>query len=191
MIRLFLQRHPPVDLRYKGICYGAADVELAPGWESLADTVIDGWSEGLPDRVIHSDVSRTRDPAEYAGRRWNIPVGSDPRLREVSLGAWELRSWDAIYAETGSTMDRILAEPDSFAPPDGETLFVLRDRVMAAITDLARQAPVANWSSLLIVTHGGPIAAIRGTLAGQPAKDWPALIPACGEIVSLTVPGGQ
>lgn len=191
MIDLYLQRHPPVAVQYKGICYGAADIELAPGWESSAEAVLAGWANRLPDRIIHSGASRTRAPAEYAGRRWRIPVNCDPRLREVSLGEWELKSWAAIYAETGSTMDRILAEPETFAPPGGETLFALRDRVLAAITDLARQASEADWSSLLIVTHGGPIAAIRGTLAGQSPQDWPGLIPACGEVISLTLPAKQ
>jgi broad specificity phosphatase PhoE len=38
---------------------------------------------------------------------------------------------------------------------------------------------------VVAVCHGGPIAAICGTLAGAPVADWPGLVPNTGEIVTL------
>lgn len=38
---------------------------------------------------------------------------------------------------------------------------------------------------ILVVAHGGPIAAIRGTLAGRPAHDWLGLVPPPGGVVLI------
>ena len=76
----------------------------------------------------------------------------------------------------------LIAAPDTFRPGGGETTFELRDRVMAWFEGLARAQ-----SDIIAVAHGGPIAALRGTLSGAPISDWPALVPAYGEMVEFAV----
>jgi broad specificity phosphatase PhoE len=186
---IHLMRHPPVAARFKGVCYGGSDVELEPGWEPAIAALAGNWSEAAPARVVETGLSRSRGPAAQLAQAFQVDVIHEPRLREIHLGTWELRTWDAIYAESGNAMDRLLLEPATFSAPGGETMFALRDRVMAAWGELVELARQLHVESLLVVTHGGPIATLRGHLAGRPVQEWPGLIPACGEVVPLRCGG--
>ena len=57
-----------------------------------------------------------------------------------------------------------------------------RDRVLAWYRELPPTGTV------VAVTHGGPIAALLGTVQGLPAERWPSLIPAWGTLVTLPAP---
>jgi broad specificity phosphatase PhoE len=128
-----------------------------------------------PTAVYHSGLTRTRQVAERI-----TAAAADPRLRERQFGDWELRTWDAIHADTGDAMMGMIRDPAGWHPPGGETTFALRDRVMSWYADL----PPAGV--IVAVTHGGPIAVLRGTLAGRPVADWLSLVPRCGEVVEVT-----
>ena len=78
----------------------------------------------------------------------------------------------------------LITAPATFRPGGGETTFELRDRAMAWFESLNRQN-----DTIIAVAHGGPIAAIRGTLAGAPVHDWPSLVPGYGERVEFSVWG--
>lgn len=178
--RLRLVRHTEVDEACRGRCYGRSDVALSctgiARLEAVSAAVLAG---GRPDIIVHSGLGRTARLAERIGEMAGLTPSVDPRLSEIDYGAWEMRAWDAIHAEVGVAMMRIIEEPDRFAPPGGETLFQLRDRVLGWYAGL----PAAG--SILAVTHGGPIAALLGTLEGRPVASWPNLVPPPGAVVTL------
>ena len=76
-------------------------------------------------------------------------------------------------------MDGMIDAPDVFRPGGGETTMALAARAMAALNDLPP-------GRVLVITHGGPIAAILGSRAGRPPRDWSALVPPTGGSVQLT-----
>ena len=175
---LVLVRHGAIDPRYRGICYGSSDVPLGPeGYRQHAE-LLDRLS-ALPLRcVMHSGLKRTRLLAEAIG--WRHPhrqLLCCPELRERDFGEWELQSWDDIHAAHGEAMMGMIHEPASYRPGGGETTLELRDRVMRWYEALP------DDGLTIAVTHGGPIAALLGTLQGRPITDWPQLIPACGKLV--------
>jgi broad specificity phosphatase PhoE len=57
----------------------------------------------------------------------------------------------------------------------------MRDRVMAWLADAAQ----LETGSIVAICHGGPIAAIRGTLSGASVSEWPSLVPRYGEVVTV------
>jgi len=115
-----------------------------------------------------------------------------PDLRERDFGAWEKRSWDEIYAETGDAMDGMIDAPESWRPPRGETTFEMRDRVIQFLARALEPLELDGAAAkAVVVGHGGPIAAIRGTLGNTPVVDWPKLVPRHGEVVELDWPGGD
>ncbi|MBY0512338.1 MAG: histidine phosphatase family protein [Gemmataceae bacterium] len=178
--RLLLVRHPPVDAAFAGVCYGASDVPLGADRRALLPALVaEILADGSPEAVYHSGLSRCRVLAEAVAERCGVKAVADPRLRERSFGAWELRPWDDIHAATGEAMLGMLTDPAGWRPPGGETTFELRDRVLDWHADLAPTGVV------LAVTHGGPVAALVGTLRGLPVADWPKLIPPPGGLVSL------
>ena len=179
MAELVLVRHARVDERYRGVCYGRGDVAL--GAEGRADSLrlaaaIARWPVA---RLVTSGAARTGYLAEQIRARTDLTAEVEPALRERDFGSWELQTWDAIYAEAGDAMHGLIHEPGTYRPPGGETTFELRDRVMAWYDRRPREGLV------VALTHGGPIAAIRGTLQGKHPVDWVDLIPAPGTWVAL------
>jgi broad specificity phosphatase PhoE len=174
-----LVRHTAVDDGYAGRCYGALDVPLSPAGKLDAARLVPLLAAWRPQWVCHSDLLRTRTLAAAVATATGAPIRADVRLRERHFGTWEGRAWDAIYQEDPRSLDRLIEEPQTFAPPGGETTLELRDRVWAWYRELPAEARV------LAVTHGGPIAALRGTLEGCDPGAWPRFIPPLGASVEL------
>jgi broad specificity phosphatase PhoE len=177
---LILVRHARVADCYRGICYGRSDVPLGPEGIEESDRLAETMSGWSIRHLITSGAARTRALAERIAGRTGLAMTIEPALLERDFGAWEMRSWDAIYQEVGDALSGLIHEPETFRPPGGETTFELRDRVMSWY----ERRPRMGLS--VVVAHGGPIAAIRGTLAGKAPVDWVALIPEPGSWVRLT-----
>ncbi|MEM8786962.1 MAG: histidine phosphatase family protein [Pseudomonadota bacterium] len=147
---LIFLRHPPVEGR--GLCYGRHDPPL------LADAParIARATAALPPapRLLASPAPRCRALAQAAAAALGLVLDYDPRLRELDFGTWEGRPWAAIPR---AELDRWAEDPETRAPPGGETFAALKARVHAAL---------AGLDAAVIVTHAGPIRAAR-ILAGQ------------------------
>ena len=179
---LILVRHTKVEDQYKNVCYGASDIGLSAEGEAHARDIAASFSHIKADRVFHSGLKRSRLLAEMISSNVNAPAERDDRLAEMNFGAWELKSWDRIFAEVGHDISRLTAEPDSFAPPGGETVHAVRDRVVA----WARELP--KTGCIVAVSHGGAISALRRTLSGAELNNWTDFVPAHGEILSFELP---
>jgi broad specificity phosphatase PhoE len=176
---LVLVRHAQVADCYRGICYGRSDVALGPeGLEESARLaeILSRW----PIRhLVTSGAARARAMAERIAGRTGLEMTVEPALLERDFGAWEMRRWDSIYEEVGDAMDGLIHEPETYRPPGGETTGELRDRVLSWYARRPCEGLV------VVVAHGGPIAAIRGTLAGKKPVNWVDLIPQPGSWVRL------
>jgi len=176
---LLLVRHTAVAAELKGICYGASDVALSDDGIAAIPTVVEDVLRHRPTRIFHSGLTRAALLADAIGDQAGLTPTPDVRLRELNFGRWELKSWDAIFAEVGHDMVRLVSEPETFAPHGGETVALLADRAMSWLAEVDRSTPT------VAVCHGGVISAIRGRLAGLPASDWPGLVPGYGGIVEI------
>jgi 2,3-bisphosphoglycerate-dependent phosphoglycerate mutase len=82
----------------------------------------------------------------------DLPVHAHIGLRERSFGRFEGHTWDELElrypTETLAWRKRM---PD-FAPPGGETLLQLRERVVGTALELAARHP---GEQILLVAHGG------------------------------------
>ncbi len=116
--------------------------------------------------------------ATAIGRIAGCTVTGDRAWQERDFGAWEGRSWQAIYRTSGNAMDGMIDAPASFRPGGGETTAELAARAVAALADLPR-------GRTLVVAHGGTIAAILGSRDALPVPAWLALVPAYGGRVEI------
>jgi probable phosphoglycerate mutase len=84
---------------------------------------------------------------------------SDPRLRELDVGAWGGLTRDEIAARWPEALARFDRREPEARPEGGETREALARRVHEALDELcARHA----GATLAIVAHGGVLAAITG-----------------------------
>ena len=172
--RIRLARHPPVAPEYTGICYGSSDVPLAADRIQQAAILAQSLAAEPITHLYHSDLSRCRLVALELAAITGATPRADHRLRERCFGDWEGQRWDEIHAATGEAMMGMVTAPDSWRPPGGETTFELRDRALAWFRELPPDGDI------VAITHGGPIAAILGTVRALSVEDWIGLIPACG-----------
>lgn len=173
---LILVRHPPIDPDWKGRCYGQSDVALA---DDDVTCLVETLASCSPTIVWHSGLIRTHRVAASLTTKTGAEIREDPRLRERHFGEWEGRTWDDIYAETGSAMNGMVEQPATWKPPGGETTFQLRDRIVAWHNE------IDTSERHIAITHGGPIAAFIGTLRNVSPSEWPTLIPNYGEWCSI------
>jgi probable phosphoglycerate mutase len=108
------------------------------------------------DRIVASDLRRTRETAELIGR---AGVGPEPtverRWRERDFGVYQGLSYETMFSEypefaVGQSGEAALAA----TPERGESMLDLRERVLTALDALAHDETV------LVVTHGGPLYAV-------------------------------
>ncbi len=177
---ILLVRHTAVALRWRGRCYGRSDAGLSRTGAAEARRLAKELAAWKPDRIVHSGLIRTRLLATRIALATGVPATADAAWAERDFGTWERRRWTAIHRDTGDAMDGMIDAPDSFRPGGGETTTELADRVTTALVALPP-------GRTIVVTHGGPIAALRGTAAGLPPREWLALVPQPGQAVAFDV----
>lgn len=140
-----------------GTCYGWCDVPLADTWRDDVAAVRAAlpWT---PQEIWTSPAARCRTLAEGLGLG-STRIQTEPRLRELHMGEWEGRQWDAFR---GPESEAWAIDPWRRCPPGGESAQALWARVAALREDVLARDP----ERLLLVTHAGVIRAWRGLTEG-------------------------
>ncbi|WP_435102914.1 histidine phosphatase family protein [Arhodomonas sp. AD133] len=132
------------------------------GWHEMWAAVGDdppSWS-----LIVTSPLRRCAEFATELGGCLDVPVITETGFKEISFGAWEGRTVDAILAESPEEISAYWHDPVANTPPRGESLPDFRDRVVAAWERLLeRQA-----RHVLVVGHGGLIRTLVGHVLGMP-----------------------
>jgi alpha-ribazole phosphatase len=163
--QVLLVRHTEVAVRWSTRCYGRTDVGLSKGGRLQAAQLAAKLADEPITTLVHSGLRRATDLAHWlANLRGLVPL-ADTRWQERNFGTWEGRSWQAIYKETGNAMDGMLTDPRGYRPGGGETTAELADRSHAAWEALPQEGII------VVISHGGPIAAVSAMLAGAPLTD--------------------
>ena len=150
---LTIVRHGRTDANRSGLLLGRLDVGLDPVGEAQAAAV--AAAVGPADRIVCSPLERTRRTAAA----WGAAVEVDERWIELDYGSLDgtpLRDVDAdLWRRWRSDV--------GFAPPGGESLRSLGERVAAACNDLAE---AARDGHVVVVTHVSPIKAAAAWAIG-------------------------
>lgn len=100
-----------------------------------------------------SDLARASETAAIVGERIGLAPRLDARLREGARGRWEGRLFADVEREEPEAWAAWRRAGERFRFPGGESLAEQRDRVVAALADVAR----AGELPALVVCHGGSI----------------------------------
>lgn len=125
---------------------GQSDSPLTERGRRQAEAVAEELASVRFDRIVSSDLSRTRDTAEVVAKRHGMKVEVVPELREIDVGD-----------RTGKPFDETKGLPDwsderFVAWPGGESLDQVLARTLGAIDRLTKESP---GKTILVVGHGG------------------------------------
>lgn len=103
------------------------------------------------DRIICSDLSRTRETATIISGRRTIPVEELSAFREIHMGQWDGQLMSAIKTRFFDEWRKRGETIASFRPPGGESFMDLLERSLPAFFEIA---PFRH-ENVLIVAHAG------------------------------------
>ncbi|MDR0534185.1 MAG: histidine phosphatase family protein [Verrucomicrobiales bacterium] len=172
MKTLYFVRHGETDWNAKHLIMGQRDLPLnARGREQAALTA--KLLADIPFTTCYSsDLGRARETAEILLANRNLAISADPRLREIKYGVFEgltAKEWATAFPQDYAHYQ---ANTLRNAPTGAESRLQLMARIDDFLQDTSSNQ--ANDETILVVTHGGTMAALFNLLlvkeqGGEPA----------------------
>ncbi len=176
MTRVLVVRHGETDWNLHGRMQGWAPVPLNGTGREQADAVGRYLAREYDiDRVVSSDLHRTRETTERVTAHVDAPVAYDRAWRERHIGVYQgLEYEDVVERFPEFAIGETGFEAADQVPESGESLLDVRDRVVEAWGTLldggAGSIADDELGTTLLVTHGGPINLLLGHLKGMDAR---------------------
>ncbi len=190
--RLILLRHGQTEYNAGSRMQGQLDTDLSELGRLQAKSVAQVLGVREPRAIVSSDLRRAVDTAAALGDHAGVEVGTDPRLRETHLGQWQgLTHTDVDERDPG--VRAAWRSDATWAPPGGESRIDVARRSVPVVTELVDT--VSDWGAdahvrlsggsdhqkgaraaerpVVLVAHGGLIAALTAALLDLPADRWP------------------
>ena len=176
--RLVMLRHGQTEFNAGNRMQGQLDTELSDLGRDQAVAVAEVLAKRQPLLIVSSDLRRALDTAVSLGERSGLPVDVDARLRETHLGEWQ--GMTHIEVDAAAPGARIAWRNDAtWAPHGGESRVDVAARGMPLVRELV--ADQTEWGTdeperpVVLVAHGGLIAALTAALLKLPVDNWPTL----------------
>ena len=166
-MRLLLIRHGETTWNATGKSQGQTDTDLSERGVEQAQLLARSLSTERFTTIVSSDLRRASRTADaIAAHHPEASRGEDPRVREMSLGAWEGLHTDDIVARFAAEREAWLRSPASFRMPGGESFGELQERVTTAVDALI--ASHGPDDSVVVVSHGYALLSYFVGLLGMP-----------------------
>jgi probable phosphoglycerate mutase len=172
LTRIIAIRHGETAWNVDTRIQGQLDIPLNDTGHWQAERLGQALADEEISAVYASDLRRAWDPAGYVAQATGAALQPEPGLRERGFGQFEGRTFTEIEQASPEEARRWRQRDPQFAPPGGETLQQLYERVVATAERLAARHP---GELIALVGHGGVMdvlyrAATRLDL--QAARTW-------------------
>lgn len=165
--RIWLARHGQTAWNEQGRFCGHTDVPLSTLGRRQARTLASQLQQMPIAAIYSSDLSRARETAKIIAKKRQIEIISSSAWREINFGAWE----GLMYAEIAASFNDQLGfftNPEHDAPPQGETLTEVLQRVIPALKEILHHK---HDEAIVLVSHGGVIRGMLCSLLGMPLRN--------------------
>lgn len=158
-----------IDLFRHGACEGGEifrghiDTLLSQeGFEQMSNTI--GEAPPTWDLIVSSPLRRCADFAEMLSIQYDTPMAIEENFKEVFFGDWDGENIDSTTQSNPVAVGNFWRNPDSFPPPNGETLTEFKNRVIPAWQNLLQ---TERNKRILCVSHGGVIRLLLAEILGM------------------------
>jgi glucosyl-3-phosphoglycerate phosphatase len=174
-------RHGQTEYNAGSRMQGQLDTDLTDLGREQAAAAAAVLAKRRPRRIVSSDLRRALDTAVALGDRSGVAVEVDPRLRETHLGDWQ--GMTHLEVDAVAPGARLAWRDDArWAPHGGESRVdvaqrsrPLVDEILAADRDWGAGEPDQADRPVVLVAHGGLIAALTADLLALAVDTWPVL----------------
>jgi broad specificity phosphatase PhoE len=185
---LILVRHGAVEAPL-GLCLGHTDVSLSAEGFMATQSLAASWDRSPPRFLFSSDLKRAQQSAQVFAARFAIEPLTDPRLREVDLGAWDGKRWDEIAASDAARYRHWADNWVIQEAPGGESFADLIRRTGAWLSALL--GSTREEDCVLALAHAGSIRALLCHALGLPPARALALTVDHAHASHIAYRGGQ
>ncbi|WP_445159532.1 glucosyl-3-phosphoglycerate phosphatase [Mycobacterium sp. Dal123C01] len=177
--RLVMLRHGQTDFNAGSRMQGQLDSALTELGRAQAVAAAEVLGKLQPLLIVSSDLHRAYDTAITLGEQTGLQVRVDERLRETHLGDWQGLTHTEVDVQAPGA--RLTWRDDAtWAPHGGESRVDVAARSVPLVAELVAGEP--EWGGadepdrpVVLVAHGGLIAALSAALLKLPVADWPIL----------------
>ncbi|ONM46555.1 histidine phosphatase family protein [Nocardia donostiensis] len=172
--KLILLRHGQTEWNANDRMQGQIDTDLTELGRRQAKEAARELVSHNAIAIISSDLKRAYDTAVALADHTTLDVVRDPRLRETHLGDWEgLTHLEVDAGYPGARLEwRMNAD---YTPPNGESKLEVGARSLPVVQELFAERQDWPGGTIILVAHGGLIAALTAALLDLPPQSWPAL----------------
>jgi broad specificity phosphatase PhoE len=150
MSRFYFVRHGETEWNAAGRLCGRADVPLSTIGEEQARLLAERLKPIQFEALYSSPLRRAVETAAIVGGAITLGTRIDPRLIELSYGAWEGKTQEQSRILTPEIFERWERDPEVVSPPSGESGEQLIERVKPFLAELPEKHPTGN---VLVVCH--------------------------------------
>ena len=184
MTEFLLIRHGQTNWNIERKYTGQSDIPLNETGKAQARAAAAQLQADPPAAIYSSDLIRAYDTAQIIAADLDITVQQDARLREIHQGVWEGLHFDEIKARFANEFAAREDNPLEVAPPGGETVGQVQERVLQALAEIIRAHPDGR---VAIVSHGLTLAVIKAHALGKPIQQVWDLIPKNAVVESVFI----
>jgi broad specificity phosphatase PhoE len=165
-LRLVLVRHGEPEASAHGRCYGRLDVDLSPRGRQQMRRVARLLESAPLAAVYCSPRRRARESGEIVAAPHGLAPRSEDRFREIDFGSLEGLTYDQAAERFPEIYKAWMERPTEVQFPGGESLSMMRIRVVSAAGELMGRhgghtiaivlvgplAAAACWGATILVT---------------------------------------
>ncbi len=150
-MKLYLIRHGESTYNAEGRIQGQSNVPLSELGRRQSLAIADALA-GVPvDAVYSSPLLRALTVAQDVAARHELPVRTDPRLKEISVGVFQDRLRGDLEVEYPAELARWMSGDEDFVIPGGES----RRQLAARGSEALRSIAADGNRTVVVVAHGG------------------------------------
>ena len=184
--RLWLIRHGSTLWNSEQRFCGHSDIPLSSEGKAQARWLARRLHTQPIAKMYTSDLLRAQQTAEVIAAQCSqsVQIITTPSWREIAFGAWEGLTYEQITQQFPASLS-FFSDPLSAAPPGGETLQALAQRVRQAFIELVHRDSLSGDGDIVLISHGGPLRVLLSMVLGMALEQQWRLNLAAGSLSAI------